>query len=498
MDITDDILKKIVMGVAPAAGKAVSRTAKRAAELAAKPKPKLAPATVATPTVQFSPGMGHNGGPSMMYIRRGSDIAARLAGHPSAAEIAGKGPTTPGAGTTSIKSQKPTALSGHFSAGLLDEELTAPQQLKMENALGRTLLGIVGDTSGRHIVHQLGNDVFDTPINTQGGFQYIDRGTQGYAGAQAPQAGKIKEAMRSEDPMYVSLLMGEQSPDFAMPTSQIYGQMLQHAKISSQDAAAINEKIRNIGVPIKNKDGTSTTAYPFQHFDDIRKPGYFDSFIESLPTGTQRAYFMKGLDKADLIARGMPKVSDARMAMADPNQIGMDWGSSGYRAMVPDVERGVYRTTPDQSLTYDYGVDKVGPSYSFTGEGMGVPYALMFPDLASELRAAGKGGGLEMQSSVYKIFEGSPTRAKQLVDDRVAQLVDTFREIEDRFGREAAMRFAKDTMKEVAVTPQIIEAARKANAPAWAIGVMASGAGLLGMSPEDAAASEIEQYLRGQ
>lgn len=43
MVITDDTLKKIITGVVPAAGKAVSRTAKRAAELAAKTKPPAYP-----------------------------------------------------------------------------------------------------------------------------------------------------------------------------------------------------------------------------------------------------------------------------------------------------------------------------------------------------------------------------------------------------------------------------------------------------------------------
>lgn len=444
------------------------------------------------------PGMGHNGGPSLLtpYTRKGSDIVDRLraSGHVSAAQIAGKEPTAFGSGMTNIKSGKETALSGHRSSGLLDEELMTPVQQTMADAEGRTLLGIVGDNSGRHIVTQVGDEVFETPINTQGGFQYIDRPGQGYAGAKGPTAGKLREAAATEDPMYVTLMMGEQSPDFAVPTSLIFGQMLRTAPIAQKNAPTINEAIRNIGMQVKvdkivdGKRVTNETVYPFGDFDDITKPGYFERYVESLPSGAQRAALLKGLDKANLQKMGLPKVSDARAAMTDENQLGMDWGSTGYRAMVPDIKGGVQATTPDMSRTYEAGVNKVGPSYSFTGEGKGIPFALTFNDLASELRAAGKGGGLELTSSQYKIFEGSHKRAKQLADSRTVELVDTFRGIEDKFGREPAMLFARDVLKEVNITPQLIAAARKANAPSWMLAMMAPAGGLLAAYPDEATA----------
>lgn len=436
-------------------------------------------------------GIGHNGGPPLRkpYARVGSSIADSLRDHVSAAEIARGEPTIFGSGMTSIGSAKPTALTGHTSRGLLDDELIPPRQTKMAGFGGRTMLGIVGDNSGRHRVTQVGEDIFETPVDTQGGFQYIDRPGQGYAGAKGPTKGKLTEAGDTEDPLYVSLLMGEQSPDFAVPTSQIFAQMLRHAPISKKDATTINETIRNIGRQVKvdkmvdGKRVKSETVYPFRGFNDITQPGYFEEFVLGLPSGAERAALLKGLDKAGLQKLGLPKVSDARAAMADEAQLGMDWGSAGYRAMVPDVEGGVRPTTPDMSLTYDTGVNKVGPSYSLTGEGKGIPYGLVFPDLASELRAAGKGGGLEMQSSVYKIFEASPKRAKQLIDDRVIEMVDTFREMEDRFGRRTAMQYAADLLKEIDITPSLLAAAKKANAPQWMLAAMAP-TGLLGVAQQ--------------
>jgi hypothetical protein len=443
-------------------------------------------------------GMGDNGGPPLRdvvrprsYERVGLDIAENLRGVPSAAEISGRGPTAPGAGMTDIKSQKPTALSGSYSRGFRDEELVAPIQSSIADLEGRTLMGIVGDTSGRQRVTQVNEDVFETPIDTQGGFQYMDRPGQGYAGAQTATSSKLNEASKTEDPFYISLLMGEQSPDFAVPTSQIFGQMLKAAPIATKNIPTIDEAIRGVGMSVVKKkivDGQevkySETIYPFRDFKSIGTPGYFDEYVASLPTGTQRAALLKGLDKATLQKMGLPKVSDARAAMMDEAQIGMDWGSTGYRGFTPDVERGAFRTTPDQSLTYQAGVDKVGAARTLTGQGRGIPYALTFPDLAAELRAKGTGGGLELTSPAYKVFEGSPKRAKQPVTPLVVDLVSTFREMEDRFGRRSALGFARDTLKDIKVTKEMIEAARRANAPTWMIALMSSAA-LLSQSPEE-------------
>jgi hypothetical protein len=453
--------------------------------------PPLPPRPPAAPTM-----MGHNGGPllDIPYTMQGDAIAASLRGQPSAREIMRGEPTVVGSGLTNIGSQKATALSSHTSGGLLDPELLPPVPLDIADIKYRTLMGIVGDTSGRKRVTDVMGRQLPMPVDTQGGFQYIDRGTQGYAGAQSATSSKLNEAMNTDNPFYISVMMGDQSPDFAVPTSQIFGQMLATAPISSKNAPKINEAIRGIGVSVKKKkivDGKevtySETAYPFTDFQDITVPGYFEAYVSSLPGGTLRAGLLKGMDKAGLQTLGLPRVSDARLAMADEGQIGMDWGSTGYRGFVPDLQRGMYETTPDQSLTYSHGIDKVGPSYTLTGEGKGIPYALMFPDVASVLRAKGTGGGLEMTSAAYKVFEGSPKRSKQAVNDMVIDLVSTFRGIEDRFGREAAMRFAADTLKTLKVTPAVIDAARKANAPSWMIAAMAPTAGLLSMTPDEEA-----------
>lgn len=489
MGITDKAIKEAMEYIVGKPAKAVGKGGKAFAKAAARPVPPPLPPRPSAPISLI----GHNGGPALdvPYTMQGDALASALKNHPSARGMMRGEPTIVGSGLTNIGSQKGTALSSHTSGGLLDTELLPPVPLDIADIKYRTLMGIVGDTSGRKKVTDVMGRNLPVPVNTQGGFQYIDRGTQGYAGAQSATSSKLNEAMNTDDPFYISVMMGDQSPDFAVPTSQIFGQMLATAPISSKNASKINEAIRGIGVPVNKKkivDGKevkySETVYPFTDFQDITAPGYFENYVSNLPGGTLRAGLLKGMDKAGLQSLGLPRVSDARLAMADEGQIGMDWGSTGYRGFVPDLKRGMYETTPDQSLTYSHGIDKVGPSYTLTGSGKGIPYALMFPDVASVLRAKGTGGGLEMSSPAYKVFEGSPKRAKQPVNDMVIDLVSTFRGVEDRFGREAAMRFAADTLKTLKVTPAVIDAARKANAPNWMIAAMVP-TGLLSMTPDE-------------
>lgn len=90
------------------------------------------------------------------------------------------------------------------------------------------------------------------------------------------------------------------------------------------------------------------------------------------------------------------------------------------------------------------------------------------------------GGGLIMTSPDYKIYEGSPKRAQQVIDNLAVETIDTFLEMEKRFGREQAIKYANDVVSSGKVTSSVIEAARKANAPSWMIAALTTSAGLLG------------------
>jgi len=427
------------------------------------------------------------------YNRSGEQIADQITDIPSAREVGGLSFIPEAGATTSVESVQPRLLREHQSEGFISDETVPPEQIGIGDLKGKTLMSIVGDPTGRHIVTGVGGEDLPEPVASMAGFQYIDVPGQGYAGASGATSSKLNEARNTENPYYTSLMMGEQSGDFAMHTGEVFGQMFKNAPIAKKDITKIDEFIRNLGMPVKVKqtmpDGTvknvGKTIKAFTDFPSVADPDAMLNYIRNLPTGTHRAYFLKGLDKAGLQKMGVPRVADARLAVADPAQIGMDWGTTGYRGFVPDLEKGALPTTRENSTTYDTGIDKVGQSQSFIEEGRGIPANLLYRDLAEKRRELGTGGNLVMNSADYKVYESSPKKSKQIVDDQLIEIVSTFTELERRGGRRAALQYAQQLLSEGKITGQMIEAARKANAPAWMIAAMAPSLGALGVMGED-------------
>ena len=434
------------------------------------------------------------------YRRDGAAVASRISNIPSSKSVMGVEDLPPAGNFTKITPLQSRALPEHQSAGYLSDEIVPPRvQQSIAPLLGRDVLAIVGDQTGRHTVTSVDGKVLPNEVASKAGFQYIDVPGQGYAGASSATSSKATEAGRSlakgTDPYYMSFMMGEQSGDFARHQGNIFGEMFKSAPIAASNVTKVDEAIRKIGVPktvkvfddngnpvMNPKTGKQKTksvkSFPFTNFGTVADPNAVSAYIDAIPTGTQRAYFLKGMDTDAFQKMGVPRVSDARLAAADPNQIGMDWGTVGYRGFTPDLERGLYPTTPAQSTTYDTGIGKVGQADTFLEGSRGIPANLLYRDLAEAQRAKGTGGGLLMNSADYKAYEMSPKRAKQTIDDLAVETVDTFLEIEKRGGRGDALRYARDILSGGKVTGAMVEAARKANAPTWVIAAMATSAGL--------------------
>jgi hypothetical protein len=453
-------------------------------------------------------GYGDNDGPALdtrvPYERSGEEIFNRIAEIPTAKSVMGVDDLPPAAGFTNVKSLQPSVLSGHRSAGYISDEIVPPQvQRSIAPLLNRDVMAIVGDQTGRHTVTSVDDLMLPNEVASKAGFQYIDVPNQGYAGAQSATSSKANEALQSKDPYYMSLMMAEKSGDFSRHQGNIFGEMFKNAPIAAADVSKVDDAIRNIGVPklvkvfddkgnvVKKKNGDpqtkSITTYPFKDFSSVSDPNAVADYINAMPTGTLRAYFLKGMDKSGLQKMGVPRVSDARLAASDPDQIGMDWGTVGYRGFTPDLDRGLYPTTSVESTTYDTGIGKVGQADTFLDGSRGIPANLLYRDLSEAQRAKGTGGGLLMNSADYKVYEASPKKAKQRIDDMAVETIDTFLEIERRQGRQAALQYAGELLSGGRITSDLIKAARKANAPTWMLAAMAPAAGLLSPSelPEE-------------
>ena len=430
------------------------------------------------------------------YKRDGAQIADRISDIPSAREVAGLSSIPEAGAFSNIKSEQANLLRNHFSQGYLSNETLPPEQITISDLKGKTLMSIVGDPTGRHTVTNLQGRALPEPVDSMAGFEYTDIPGQGYAGAKGPTNNKLNEALRTEDPYYTSVMMAEKSGDFAMHTGELFGQMLRNQgnmPLDTKDIPKIDEAIRGMGMPIKvkvkNPDGTEKmvgrTIYPFQSFTTVADPNSVLDFLKTLPTGTLRAAFLKGMDKAGLQKMGIPSVGQTRLALADAEQIGMDWGTTGYRGFVPDLEKGSFPTTAQNSTTYDTGVDKVGRSQSFLDGSRGIPANLLYRDNAAARREAGTGGNLVMNSADYKVLESSPKKAKQLVDDQLIEIVSNFTELERRGGRRASLQYAQELLSGGKITGKMIEAARKANIPSWMLAAIAPSLGALNAMPEE-------------
>tara|TARA_R110001592_G_scaffold85776_2_gene253378 strand:- start:2494 stop:4113 length:1620 start_codon:yes stop_codon:yes gene_type:complete len=399
------------------------------------------------------------------YKMSGEKIADELQDIPTAFNFLNPDQALPvGSKYTNIKSQQPNALRQHTSEGFMSADTIEPEVGSISDLYGKNVMAIVGDPTDRKTVtHFNGNRLLE-PVRSQAGFRYSDVDGQAYAGDITATNSKINEAMKHDNPYFMSTLMGEVSGDFAQHQGDMYGQMWKQKQsgnnaIIGENAKKINNHIKNMGVPkiipvrdingniLKKADGSnvtkSVTTRPFKDINiDIEDPDAIYNAINSLPTGSQRSYFLKGMDKKGLLDMGAPSVSDARLAVADVNQIGMDWGTVGYRGFTPDLEKGVFPTTIENSTTYNTGYDKIGNAQTFLQGSRGIPANLIYRDTGALLRKKGTGGGLLMTSPNYKVLESSPKKAIQLIDDEIAEVGDTFLEIERTKGRREALEYA--------------------------------------------------------
>lgn len=408
-----------------------------------------------------------------IIIRDGSLLAEELAQTPSVQEYMTGEPYIPMSNTTNIKSQKPTALSSHTSVIRPTGEGVPPTVRDgIENLEGKTIMAIVGDNSGRHDILRINDvDFSDDPIRSYAGFEFIDIPNQAYAGDKGPTAAKLKEAERTKDPYFMTAMMGEKSGDFAMHSGETYGRLFArtHDNISPKDYDEIDKSIQNMSAQIGGK-----TVYPYKDFPSVRDPNAIRDYIEGLPAGGYRGEFLKGLDKAKYQKWGLPKVSDPRLAVADTKQLGMDWGTMGYRGFYPDLEKGIFEATPEMSTTYQAAYDKVGNADTYLAESRGIPANLLMRNLseAQRQKTGGARGGLLMDSAVYKQLEMSPKIAKQPVEPIDVDTIGTFLEVERTQGRDVALAFTQKVLSEGKVTNALIKQAKKLSAPQWVIAAM--------------------------
>lgn len=231
-------------------------------------------------------------------------------------------------------------------------------------------------------------DGFPMDVYTQGGpmhaaLQEALGGSSAFAntgGGLTTLRNQIAAGLEEGRPVFgVTTTMGPESLNQTVDMVDILHQMAQTSPISKSDLADFNEKARAL------------------------LPGYAglldEDAVRQLQGATQgqRKAFVKLMDNADALARGLPNVPAARFGLTDPNLVDVPSGVSGYSfvELGPESLQKLDSSIKNRS----YLEDLTG---KFGGRGPLVPFDTMFSDFVKERRNMAKPAGSDLRSLEFQ------------------------------------------------------------------------------------------------
>ena len=339
---------------------------------------------------------------------------------------------------------------GDFESGGFKIDNVVPPRVETDFswAEGMTLNPVVGDRTARGIVTDVNGNVFETPVDMSAGAEFMDT-PYAWASAQSAMTGKYNAMKDDENPLLGFMAMSEVSGDFAKHTGNLVLEMFKGLKIDKKNSKLLSNFIKDTTIK-KTIKGKEIVRTPFADFKEngVSDPQYVQSYYNSLPSGAVRAEFVKRLDSKAAKDLGAPNIAAARMATTNPDLATTDWMNTGYRFSQPDMDRGLI-PSGGMHQTYDTMIARKPGTDTVTMDTGGIPYTLMMRNAADARRAqsGGKYGNIVPTSADYKSFEGNPNN-KQLIDSQSVEEVSTFMEIERSQGRDAAIRYAIQAMRQ--------------------------------------------------
>lgn len=174
------------------------------------------------------------------------------------------------------------------------------------------------------------NDVgFDSPIDLRGGQDFmIDPVNPGqvWASEQGPSQALLNSATwlkqeYGENPLYLPFRMSPTGGDYATMTAET---MMKYARDNMEPGTLkeINRNIREVGrkFDFVDADGTKRKIdVTFPEFKGIENPESIEQLRDM--TGNQRKLVLEVLDLKDIRNQGGLGITDARLAVSDPDQI---------------------------------------------------------------------------------------------------------------------------------------------------------------------------------
>jgi hypothetical protein len=273
--------------------------------------------------------------------------------------------------------------------GLLAPKVTTAEDLAAGG--DNVLINLVGDkTRAGGVVTEIGNNKLETPVDMQGGFQYgqsraqMDDESMWASAGGIPQGiqNQIDEAGREADNVYLSYVsMGGASDAVSHHMADALLEQIKVGKITKKAKKAFDSHLRNI--KIKN-DKTNKIEQPLKDWPGLDSPN-ISEYVAELPQGPT-GVFTKAMDKRSWMDMGFPDVAETRLAITDPELLGLPSGYGGQFIGRGRVGSAVEGAPSYQHKTYPNTIkgDYVG------GLAEPLPRQVMFPDFHQARRAAGK------------------------------------------------------------------------------------------------------------
>lgn len=260
-----------------------------------------------------------------------------------------------------------------------------PQMKRPEDFLGMTLFGYTSDSTPiNRSIETLNNLTFEQPILQQGGQRFVDEADRGFASEFNAMRTKQKawDAARAagEQPLVTPLVMGAKAGDASQHLSQTLVQ-------------AIRANAPNIDTSFKPK----LPAKMAKDYDAVIDPtlGLLDprlpQFLASR-SGAERSAFVKAMDKNTAAQAGVPSPAAVRWATTDPQLMGADMLSGGFRLFEPS-DAPLIVDNPMGHATYNAIIGRKGPNMTM---GEPRPWYLTFPDFAYDKMVASTPRGQNM------------------------------------------------------------------------------------------------------
>lgn len=262
-------------------------------------------------------------------------------------------------GYGAVKGQQTVPLN-ELDIGYVDNAVMKPfKPLTIEDLQGSVLYPLLGDQSmaGRELV-SIGGNVFNRPVNLEGGFNFMRRGGDRLRGANSPSSeiwasaegvttridNEVKK-IAEETGLPVNLVysaMGKNSVDFATFPAETLVEMMPFSKILKKD---MNEFVRRMRSDIKIGSDSYEGIKDFPKLDAENLREYLSKADPEV-----RKKFVRLMDNATFQNAGFPSVAQARYATTEEVLKNVRAGESGSGIAQLDLS-----AMPDSNPLYPHG-----------------------------------------------------------------------------------------------------------------------------------------------